>query len=249
MSLAGRVALVTGAQQGIGAAVAVSLGAQGAAVVVNYLDDESAAAAVVAQIVAAGGRAEAVAGDVRDRADVAAMVDAGEQFGGVELLVNNAGTFPRVPLLEMTDEQWSTVLDVNLAGTFRCTQVVARRLRQVRRPGAVVNLSSVAAYRGSPLGAHYGASKAGVIGFTRAASIELAPLGIRVNAVAPGLTDTAQPRDGMTEAEIARASAHVPLGAMATPKEIADVVKFLLSGAAGHITGQVLHVNGGSYFG
>ncbi len=249
MNLAGRVALVTGAQQGIGAAVAVSLGAQGAAVVVNYLDDDSAAASVVMEIVTAGGRAVAVAGDVRERADVAGMVDAGEQFGGVDLLVNNAGTFPRVPLLDLTDEQWSTVLDVNLAGTFRCTQLVARRLRQAKRPGAVVNLTSVAAYRGSPLGTHYGASKAGVIGFTRAASLELAPLGIRINAVAPGLTDTAQPRDGMTETEIATASARVPLGAMATPKEIADAVTFLLSGAAGHITGQVLHVNGGSYFG
>lgn len=249
MNVAGRVALVTGAQQGIGAAVAVALGAQGATVVVNYLDDERAAAAVVQTIETAGGRAVAVAGDVRSRGDVAAMVDAGDALGGVELLVNNAGTFPRVPLLEMSDEQWSLVLDVNLAGTFRCTQVVAQRLSQTGRPGAIVNLASVAAYRGSPLGTHYGASKAGVIGFTRAASMELAPLGIRINAVAPGLTDTAQPRDGLTEAEIARASSHVPLGAMATPSEIADAVLFLLSGAAGHITGQVLHVNGGSYFG
>lgn len=249
MGFAGRVALVTGAQQGIGAAVAVAIGAQGAAVLVNYLDDPGAASAVVAQIEAAGGRAIAVAGDVRSREDVAAMVAAGDELGGVELLVNNAGTFPRVPFLEMTDAQWSTVLEVNLAGTFRCTQLVARRLADAGRPGAVVNLSSVAAYRGSPLGTHYGASKAGVVGFTRAASAELAPLGIRINAVAPGLTDTAQPRDGMTEAEIARASAHVPLGSMATPAQIADAVVFLLSDAAGHMTGQVLHVNGGSYFG
>jgi NAD(P)-dependent dehydrogenase (short-subunit alcohol dehydrogenase family) len=177
------------------------------------------------------------------------MVDAGEVLGGVELLVNNAGTFPRVPLLQMTDEQWSAVLEVNLTGTFRCTQLVARRLAQAGRPGAVVNLSSVAAFRGSPLGTHYGVSKAAIIGFTRAASTELAPLGIRTNEVAPGLTDTAQPRDGMSEAEIARASAHVPLGAMATPNEIADVVLLLLSSAAGHITGQVLPVNGGNYFG
>lgn len=249
MSLAGRVALVTGAQQGIGAAVAVALGAKGASVVVNYLDDGTAAAGVVATIEAAGGRAIAVSGDVRSRADVTAMIDAGGAFGDVDLLVNNAGTFPRVPLLEMTDDDWSHVLEVNLAGTFRCTQLVAQRLARAGRPGAIVNLSSVAAYRGSPLGAHYGASKAGVIGFTRAASTELAPLGIRINAVAPGLTDTAQPRDGMSEDEIARASAHVPLGAMARPEEIADVVAFLLSSAAGHITGQVLHVNGGSYFG
>jgi 3-oxoacyl-[acyl-carrier protein] reductase len=249
MDLQGHVALVTGAQQGIGAAVAEALGAAGASVIVNALDDLAAAEDVAERVRAHGPDAVVVRGDVASTDDVEAMVEAGTALGGIDLLVNNAGIFPRVALLEMTDHDWDRVFDVNLKGTFRCTRAVCRRLVAQRRPGAVVSLASVAAFRGSPLGVHYASTKAGIVGFTRSAAAELAPQHIRVNAVAPGIVDTAQPRDGLTEEQIAVASSRVPLGAMAQPSEIADVVAFLLSDAARHMTGQTLHVNGGAYAG
>lgn len=246
--LSGRVALVTGAQQGIGRAVALAIGRAGGAVVVNYLDDADAAGEVVEAVASLGAEAVAVAGDVRRRADCEAMVEAGSAMGGVDLLVNNAGIFPRVPFLDMTDEDWLGVQDVNVLGGFRCLQIMARRLVADGRSGAAVNLASVAFFRESPQGVHYAASKGAVIGMTRSAASELAGYRIRVNAIAPGIVDTAQPRDGLSEEQIARASDRVPLGAMAQPAEIADVAVFLLSDDARHMTGQTLQVNGGTNF-
>ena len=245
--LAGRVALVTGAQQGIGAATALALGRAGASVVVNHLDDRAGGKAVAAEIREEGVEAVSVQGDVRSRDDLMRLVAAGVDLGGIDVLVNNAGIFPRVPFLDLTDDQWFDVLDVNLAGAFRCTQLVAHGLVGTGRPGSVINLASVAAYAPAPRGVHYAASKGGVVGLTHAAAVELAPHGIRVNAIAPGLTDTAQPRDGLTEAQIAHMSDRVPVGQMATPEDIADVAVFLASDDARHITGQVIHVNGGAY--
>jgi 3-oxoacyl-[acyl-carrier protein] reductase len=175
------------------------------------------------------------------------MLDAGMPFGGVDLLVNNAGIFPRVDFLEMTDEQFDEVIDVNLKGAFRCSQMLAQRLVADGRGGGIVNLASSAAFRSSPRGSHYVSSKAGIVGLTRATALELAAHHIRVNAIAPGLTDTAQPRFGMSEAEIAETSAEVPLGQMASAENVADLVVFLLSQRASHITGQTMHVNGGQY--
>ena len=246
--LHGRVALVTGAPQGIGRATALALARAGADVVVNYLDDAAAAEAMVREMEGSGSRAVAVRGDVRRRDDCEAMFGAGEAFGGVDVLVNNAGIFPRVDFLDLTDDDWNLVQDVNVMGGFRCLQSMARRLVEAGRPGAAVNLASVAFFRNSRRGVHYAASKGAVIGMTRAAASELAPHGIRVNAIAPGIVDTAQPRDGMTEEEIAEASSRVPLGAMAQPAEIADVAVFLCSDAARHVTGQTVQVNGGSNF-
>jgi 3-oxoacyl-[acyl-carrier protein] reductase len=148
----------------------------------------------------------------------------------------------------MTDDDWNNVQNVNVVGGFRCLQLMARDLITDGRQGTAVNLSSVAFFRNSARGAHYAASKGAIIGFTRAVSTELAPHGIRVNAIAPGIVDTAQPRDGMTEQQIAAASALVPLGAMATPDEVADVAVFLSSDLSRHITGQTLQVNGGTNF-
>jgi len=246
--LTDRVVLVTGAQQGIGRACAIAAGRAGADVVVNWLDDEAAAVAIAAEVDSAGGRAVLAQGDVGNRTDCEAMVAAGDELGGVDLLVNNAGIFPRVDFLDMTDDDWNLVQNVNVLGGFRCTQIMARGLIEAGRPGAAVNLASVAFFRESAHGVHYTASKGAVIGMTRAIAAELAPRGIRVNAIAPGIVDTAQPRDGMTEEQIARASERVPLGAMATPDEIADVAMFLLSDAARHVTGQTLQVNGGTNF-
>lgn len=247
MRLAGKVALVTGAQQGIGKATALALAREGAHVVVNYLDAQAAAEATVAQIERGGSRAAAVRGSVARADDVHQMVEAGASLGGVSILVNNAGIFPRVPFLDMTEADWDDVLGVNLKGSFICTQAVARQMVAEGRSGSVINLASGAAFRSSPHGVHYVSSKAGIVGLTRATALELAPHRIRVNAIAPGLTDTAQPRYGMSEDEVHAAAEHVPLGRIATPGDIAEVAIFLASDAAGHITGQTLHVNGGQY--
>ena len=244
----GQVALVTRAQQGIGAACALGFGAAGAKVVVNYLDDAAAADAICARIEAAGGLARKASGDISKRDDVEKLLAVTRKLGGVSVLINNAGIFPRVPFLEMTDPDWDGVLNTNLRGTFLRTQIAARQMMEGQRGGAVVNLSSAAAHSAPALGVHYASSKAGLIGFTRSAAVALAPHHIRVNAVAPGLTDTAQPRYGMSEEEIQTSVESLPLRRIATPADIADAVLFLASLQARHITGQVLHVNGGQLF-
>jgi NAD(P)-dependent dehydrogenase (short-subunit alcohol dehydrogenase family) len=247
MRLAGKIALVTGAQQGIGKAIALAYGREGASVLINYLDNQAAAEEIASQIRALGQRAVPIAGDVAQAADVRRMVEAGESLGGIDILVNNAGIFPRVEFLDMTESQWDEVLNVNLKGTFLCTQAVAQKLVERGRAGAVINLASSAAFRSSPRGVHYVASKAGIVGVTRATALELAPYRVRVNAIAPGTTDTAQPRYGMSEEELQAAGRQVPLGRMGTPEDVADLAIFLASEEARHITGQTLHVNGGQY--
>jgi NAD(P)-dependent dehydrogenase (short-subunit alcohol dehydrogenase family) len=250
MRLAGQVALVTGAQQGIGRAIAVALAQDGADVAVNYLDDRTAAAEVVAKVRGAGRRACLAQGDVSRARDADAMVArVGSELGAPTILVNNAGVFPRVEFLAMTESDWDHVIDVNLKGSFLCAQAAARRMVEAGRGGAIVNLGSVA-MRGAPLGVHYSASKAGVMGLTRAMALALAPHRIRVNAIAPGLTDTAQPRYGNTEAELVEMGHQIPLGGrMATPEEIARVAVFLAAEDSGRITGQTIHVNGGAFMG
>jgi NAD(P)-dependent dehydrogenase (short-subunit alcohol dehydrogenase family) len=250
MRLAGKVALVTGAQQGIGRAIAVALAREGADVGVNYLDDRDAAERVVAEVRGSGRRACLARGDVARASDAEAMVGAvARELGTPAILVNNAGVFPRVDFLAMTEADWDHVLDVNLKGSFLCAQAAARRMIDGGVGGAIVNLSSVA-MRGTPLGVHYSASKAGVMGLTRAMALALAPHGIRVNAIAPGLTDTAQPRYGNSEAELVELGRQIPLeGRMARPEEIARVAVFLAAEESGWITGQTIHVNGGAFMG
>ena len=248
MRLKNKVAVVTGAQKGIGAAVCETLAREGATVILNWLDDETVARDLASNIQGNGGQAVLVRGDVARADDVAAMFAAAEAAGGVDVLVNNAGIFPRVELLDMTESDWDRVHDVNLKGSWRCLQAAARSMVATGRPGAVVNLSSSAFWSGGGRGVHYAATKGGVIGLTRAAARDLAKYRIRVNAIAPGLVDTDQPRDGMTEGEIAQAGQEVPLGRIAQPVDIADVVLFLASDESRHITGQTLHVNGGQIF-
>ena len=250
MRLESMTIAVTGAQQGIGAAIARAAAREGANVVVNYLDDEVAARGVAEDVEAAGARAVLVPGSVTDRDAIRRMVDAGVELGaprGLDGFVNNAGIFPRVPFLEMSDADWDAVQDVNLKGTFRCTQTSAKAMISAGNGGSIVNLASVAAFRCSPNGAHYVASKAGVIGFTRATALDLAAHRIRVNAIAPGTTDTAQPRYGMSEEELQATGATIPLGRIATPEDVASLAVFLLSGESEYITGQTLHVNGGVF--
>ena len=250
MQCAGKVVLVTGAQQGIGRAMAIEFAAAGADVAINWLDDERAADTVADQVRSHGRRPVTVKADVADIQESQAMVAAVEQgLGPIDILVNNAGVFPRVPFLEMSESNWDYVLDVNLKGACFCAQAVARTMVAAGRPGVVINLTSGAAFRSSPRGVHYVASKGGVLSMTRAMALELAPYRIRVNATAPGLTDTAQPRYGSGEAELAEAARAIPFGRMARPEEIARAAVFLASDNAGFVTGQTLHVNGGSYFG
>ena len=250
MQLAGKVVLVTGAQQGIGRAMALEFAAAGGDVAINWLDDKAAAQSVADEVRACGRRAILVKADVGQIEQVQVMVSATEeQLGPIDVLINNAGVFPRVPFLEMTESDWDYVLDVNLKGACFCAQAVAKAMVAAGRPGVVINLTSGAAFRSSPRGVHYVASKGGVLSMTRAMALELAPNRIRVNAIAPGLTDTAQPRYGSSEAELAEAARAIPLGRMARPEEIARAAVFLASDDAGFVTGQTLHVNGGSYFG
>jgi NAD(P)-dependent dehydrogenase (short-subunit alcohol dehydrogenase family) len=248
MQMTDKIVLVTGAQQGIGRAMAAAFAAAGADVAINWFDDEDAAEQVAAAVRGCGRRALTVRADVGQIGEVMAMVAAVEDdLGLIDVLVNNAGIFPRVPFLEMNESDWDQVLDVNLKGSCFCAQAVARRLVAAGRPGTIVNLASGAAFRGSPRGVHYCASKGGIVSMTRQMALELAPYHIRVNAIAPGLTDTAQPRYGMNEAEIAAAARAIPLGHIAAPEDIARTAVFLASNDAGFVTGQTWHVNGGSY--
>jgi 3-oxoacyl-[acyl-carrier protein] reductase len=175
--------------------------------------------------------------------------DAERALGPVDVLVNNAGIFPRTPFLELTEATWDSVLDTNLKATFVCSQEAARRMVAGRRPGTIINLSSGAPYRGSVRASAYMASKLGIVGLTRGMARELAPHGIRVNAVAPGITNTAMPRLGNSEEALATLGRANPTGRLAEPADIADVVVFLATDEARYIVGQLIHVNGGDYHG
>jgi NAD(P)-dependent dehydrogenase (short-subunit alcohol dehydrogenase family) len=245
--LEGRRALVTGAQQGIGRACTLALARAGADVAINWLDDEPAALAAAAEIRALGRRAVLVEGSVATASAARRIVEeADAALGELDTLINNAGIFPRSPFLELTEAEWDSVHNVNLKGSFLVAQALAQRMVSNGRKGAVVNLSS-SSVRGHVLGAHYAASKAGIIGLTRSMALALAPHGIRVNAIAPGLTNTAQPRYQFSEAELLEQSRLIPLGAMAQPSDIADIIVFLVSDRARFITGEVVHANGGLY--
>ena len=169
------------------------------------------------------------------------------KLGPIDVLVNNAGIYPRAAFLDLTEDTWDAVLDTNLKATFVCSQEAARRMVAAGRPGVIVNLSSGAPYRGSMRATAYMASKLGIVGLTRGMARELAPHGIRVNAVAPGITNTAMPRLGNTEEALAALGRSNPTGRLAEPEDIADVVVFLASGRARHATGATIDVHGASF--
>jgi len=247
---AGKIVLVTGAQRGIGRAIAVRFAQAGADVALNYLDDKAAAESAAAEVGALGRRAVTLAADVAAPAEARSLVGAAERaLGPLDVLVNNAAIFPRAPFLELTEDAWDTVLDTNLKSTFVCSQEAARRMVAAGRPGAIVNISSGAPYRGSMRATAYMASKLGIVGLTRGMARELAPHRIRVNAVAPGVTNTAMPRLGNTEEALTAIGRANPTGRLAEPEDIADVVVFLATDEARYIVGQLVHVNGGDYHG
>ena len=247
---AGKVVLVTGAQRGIGRTVAVRFGQAGADVALNFLDDEAGAKSAAAEITGLGRRAVTLAADVAKPEQARGLVAEAERaLGPLDVLVNNAAIFPRAPFLELSEDTWDAVLATNLKSTFVCSQEAARRMVAARRPGAIINLSSGAPYRGSMRATAYMASKLGIVGLTRGMARELGPHGIRVNAVAPGIVNTAMPRLGNSEEALAALGRANPLGRLAEPDDIADVIVFLATDAARYLSGQLIHVNGGDYHG
>ena len=246
--LMGKAALVTGAQQGIGAAIAIACAQAGADVIINYLDGEAQAQEVADTVRATGRRAVLIQADVAAAGTPRKLVDATvAAFGKIDILVNNAGVFPRVPFLEMQEKDWDFVHSINLKAYCFIAQAAARAMLAAGTQGTIVNLASSAMFGASPNGAHYAASKGGVVSLTRAMATELAPHRIRVNAIAPGLTDTAQPRYGHTEEDLAARAAAMPLGRMGTPEDIANVAVFLASAKSAFMTGQTVHPNGGLF--
>ena len=243
-TMTGRVALVTGASRGIGRAIAQVLAARGAIVVTAARGDH--AATVAAEIVQGGGRAESVTLDVTDAASVQAAVGGVlERFERIDILVNNAGITRDQLMLRMKRDDWDAVLSTNLTAAFSCTQPVLKAMIK-QRSGRVINVSSVVGQSGNAGQANYAASKAGLIGFTKALALEVASRNITVNAVAPGLIDTDMTRglSGNTHEEWAE---RIPLKRLGTPQDVAAAVAFLASDEAAYITGHVLAVNGGMY--
>ena len=242
VDLNGRTALVTGGNQGIGWAIARAFAEHGARVVVNYPDDDR----YPAELETLGPGAKAIKADVGQVAQIAAMFDALDGQGiEIDILVNNAGIYPRAEVLELDEATWDAVHDVNLKGTFFCAQQAARRMAR-RGAGTIVNLASVSALMPAANGAHYCATKAGVVALTKSMALALAKHGITVNAIGPGLTDTAQPRFGMTEQQMADyARDNIPMGRMAQPEDIAKGALFLASDLASFMTGQTIFIDGG----
>jgi 3-oxoacyl-[acyl-carrier protein] reductase len=237
-----KVAIVTGASRGIGRAVALSLAAEGANVVVNYASSTTAAAEVVADITALGSYGIAVQADVSKSAQVEALFKAAlEKWGRVDVLVNNAGITRDTLLLRMSPEDWQAVIDLNLTGVFLCTRAASKVMLK-QRAGRIINIASVAGQMGNPGQANYSAAKAGVIGFTKTVAKELASRSITVNAVAPGFIATDM-TSNLKSDEILN---FIPLGRYGQPEEVAGMVRFLAADpAAAYITGQVFNVDGG----
>jgi glucose 1-dehydrogenase len=245
--LEGRRALVTGGDSGIGEGVCFELAAHGAAVGVNYVGSPDAAHKIVGQIEEAGAKALAVAMDVSSESDVQrAFAATGEAFGGVDLLVNNAGVEHPYELLEMPLEAWQKVIDVNLTGAFLCAREAARTMRDQKSPGTIVNISSVHEQVAWERFSHYCASKGGMKLFAQSIAKELAPLGIRVVNVAPGAIDTPINKSVLENPkESATVLSEVPLGRWGHVTDIARAVAWLASEQASYVTGATLFVDGG----
>jgi 3-oxoacyl-[acyl-carrier protein] reductase len=243
----GRVALVTGASQGIGRACALAL-AEGGALVALAARNEEKLAAVVREIEARGGQAAAFRMDVGNEGEVKAAVKSViERFGKVEILVNNAGVTKDTLLMRMKREDWDSVIQTNLSGAFFTTQAVIGSMLKPRW-GRIINITSVFGQTGQAGQANYSASKAGLIGFTMAMAREVASRGITVNAVAPGYIDTAM-TEGLSADLKSKVNEMIPLGRAGTDMEVAHAVRFLASEEASYITGHVLKVNGGMLMG
>lgn len=243
--LDGRVTLVTGGSRGIGRAISLELARHGARVAVNYAANAAAAEEVVAEIRAAGGEAVALAGDVGDPDAAAALVEGAEAAFGDDLwnVVANAGITRDNLMARIGREDWDDVIATNLGGTFWVCKAAARKLLRKRR-GAIVTMSSVVGLHGNPGQTNYAASKAGIIGLTKALAHEVGSRGVRVNCIAPGFITT-ELTAGLPEEWQGELLRRTPLGRLGSPEDIASATRFLLSDDAGFITGAVLQVDGG----
>ena len=247
MELKGQVALVTGAAQGIGAAIVLELARMGATVIGTDINEDGANR-ISAALSAAGAQGRGLVMDVRDTAQVESVIDMVEkEFGSVYVLVNNAGITRDNLAMRMKDEEWDMVIETNLKSVFRLSRAVMRGMMKARA-GRIINLSSVVGHAGNAGQANYCASKAGVSGMSRSMARELGSRNITVNCVAPGFIDTAMTK-ALEEKQRAALVANVPLGRLGTPEDIAAAVGFLASPAAAYITGTTIHVNGGMYMG
>jgi 3-oxoacyl-[acyl-carrier protein] reductase len=245
-SLDGKNAIVTGGSLGIGAAIALELARQGANVAINYRRHDTEAKQVVADIEALGRKGLAVKADVASFQDAQRMVDeVVEKFGGLDILVNNAGINRDAVSWKMTEEQWDEVINTNLKGYFNYTHAAVPIFRE-RKAGKIVNVTSINGLRGKFGQTNYSASKAGIIGLTKALARELGRASVNVNAVAPGLIETDMMKDAPQNV-LDAALAEIVLGRLGKPEEVASVVAFLCSEAARHITGEVIQVDGGQY--
>lgn len=248
MDLVGKAAVVTGASRGIGRAIAVELAQRGAKVIVNYAKDAEGAALGVDAIKSAGGEAKAVQADVADYKAAEGLIKAAvETYGQLDILVNNAGTTRDMVIMMMPEADWDIVIQTNLKSAFNCSKAAVKTMMR-KRSGRIINITSVSGIAGNAGQTNYSASKAGLIGFTKALAREVAARKITVNAVAPGFIPTTLTHDLSAELKEASVKA-IPLGRWGTPEEIAYAVTFLASDRAGYITGQVLSVDGGMVMG
>jgi 3-oxoacyl-[acyl-carrier protein] reductase len=241
--LSGEIAFVTGASRGIGRAIALALGAEGATVI-GTATGANGVVAIDEALKAAGVAGRGMVLDVADGPAIdAAVADVESREGPISILVNNAGITRDTLIARMSDEDWQEVIDTNLRGTFNTCRAVSRKMLR-RRAGAIVNLSSVVGVHGNPGQANYAASKAGIIGLTKALARELGVRGVRVNAIAPGYITT-ELTDVLTEEQTGLILGNTPLGRLGAPEDVAAAVRFLCSDEAAFITGDVLLVDGG----
>jgi glucose 1-dehydrogenase len=244
---AGKVAIVTGSESGIGKAIAIRLGSEGASVVVDFLSNVEEAADTKAKVEAAGGQAITVEADISKLPDVQNLVEeAWQQFGGCHILVNNAGVERHAPFIEASEADYDLVMNINLKGAFFLTQRFVQKLVAAKQPGRVVNISSVHEDMVFPNFASYCAAKGGMRMLMRDLAMELGPLGITVNNVAPGAINT--PINASLLADKPKLDAllnNIPLGRLGTPEEVAGVVAFLASEEAAYVTGSTYFVDGG----
>lgn len=239
-----KVALITGSSRGIGRAEAIALAENGYAVCINYIENDAAAAETLALIRSAGHEAMCVKADVADRAAVSAMVrEIEEKLGHVTLLVNNAGIAGQCLFQDISEEYWQRMLDVNLNGTFNTIQAVLPHMLH-EHSGCIINTSSIWGQHGASCEVAYSATKHAIIGLTRSLAMELAPSGIRVNCIAPGVIDTDMVKV-LGDETLSSLAEDTPMGRLGAAREIADVAVFLASDAASFITGQVITADGG----
>ena len=247
MDLTDKVALITGASSGIGAATATVFADLGAKVAIGYHNNRRGAEQVRDSIAHAGGQAIAIQADVRQQAGIGALVQgATERFGPIDILVNNAGSLvERMKVLEITEEKWDNIMNLNLKSAMLCSQAVAPSMMQ-RKRGAIVNVVSIAGRNGGGPGAGaYAAAKGGLITFTKSLAKEMAPFGVRVNAISPGVIDTPFHEAFSTPEMIKNFVAGIPVGRTGQSMECATVIAFLASEASSYVAGETVEVNGG----